>query len=161
MIDSPPPSNEDSGSVLKDLKAMWDKLDGLLEEQLEGVAKVEGRVGNGIPEVVFKLISDFRTLNTKDRTNRLKTIKAVLSAESRYQPTARLQTELVYLGASESKDIDNHQWSRYCKKPIRYVEVKGDHFSIFKSPDVIGLTKAFVRNFSKPSLKFLKIPDLK
>ncbi|AET69202.1 amino acid adenylation enzyme/thioester reductase family protein [Desulfosporosinus orientis DSM 765] len=164
MIDSPPPGNADSGSELKGFMEMWEKLEGQLKEDLEGqteepfeklpegVAQAGARAGNGIPEngipgAVFKLMSDYRTLNYQDRARRLKVVKAVLAAEISYQPAAKLQAELVYIGASESKVIPNQPWSGDCEKPVRYVEVKGDHFSIFKSPDVIGLTTAFAWNF--------------
>ncbi|MCU0286548.1 MAG: amino acid adenylation domain-containing protein, partial [Acidobacteria bacterium] len=60
-----------------------------------------------------------------------------------YIPGSKLNTQVHYLKASQSKDIKPNRWEKYCRKSIQYYTVTGDHYSIFKIPGVLELTKIF------------------
>ncbi|MCP5054814.1 MAG: amino acid adenylation domain-containing protein, partial [bacterium] len=81
--------------------------------------------------------------------NRLRSFDA---ARSRYIPQRnyKLETTPVYIGASQSKErIKHQQWNRYCREPLTFREIEGDHHSIFTFPRVAELSSEFEKQISR------------
>jgi surfactin synthase thioesterase subunit len=71
-------------------------------------------------------------------------IRTFVNAWTSYTPVEKMNTPIHYFGASQSKGIIKDNWDSYAEmKPIKYFKIKGDHFSIFKKPDVIPFAEIF------------------
>jgi amino acid adenylation domain-containing protein len=70
-------------------------------------------------------------------------IKRLNNARVRYVPRGKVQTALHFFKASRSPAALKESWTGYCQQPIRVYELPGDHFSIFKQPDVIQTASTF------------------
>ncbi|HLP58746.1 MAG TPA: hypothetical protein VK186_07955, partial [Candidatus Deferrimicrobium sp.] len=55
-----------------------------------------------------------------------------------------------YVAAGQSKGFKKEHWQKYCDKKINYYEIPGDHFSIFRGPQVIDLAEIFSGIIEKP-----------
>ncbi|MCP5049954.1 MAG: hypothetical protein GY940_22495, partial [bacterium] len=60
-----------------------------------------------------------------------------------YIPNGKVGTKIHFFAASRHKLKNRERWADYCKKPVHYYEVEGDHFSIFKMPDVEAFAETF------------------
>jgi len=67
------------------------------------------------------------------------------NARSQYTPTGKIHTRVFYFAAAQSKAIKKEHWSPYCEKPLKCVEIEGDHYSIFKRPYVTNFAAIFSR----------------
>ncbi|MCP5055087.1 MAG: AMP-binding protein, partial [bacterium] len=69
------------------------------------------------------------------------------NAMASYIPSSKLSTPVHYFAAGESTEstesmwIEKDRWNNYCEVPIRVYEVVGDHYSIFKKPNVSELAR--------------------
>ncbi|MDQ1352313.1 MAG: hypothetical protein QG657_2619 [Acidobacteriota bacterium] len=60
---------------------------------------------------------------------------------------SKCNTDVHFFGATRSAIMNKNQWPDYFEKPVKFYAVEGDHFSIFKSPDVITFAEQFNRVF--------------
>jgi thioesterase domain-containing protein/acyl carrier protein len=88
-------------------------------------------------------LPNFEYLDIKDSIYYLNMARTLRSARARYIPNNNLKTDVHYFKASQSIDIEQRQWEKYCHNPITYYTINGDHFSIFKIPGVLELAGIF------------------
>jgi fengycin family lipopeptide synthetase D len=70
--------------------------------------------------------------------------RTLLHARSLYIPDGKINTPVHYFAASQSAEIIKEQiWNNFCSIPIKIHQIPGDHFSIFKMPQVAVLAKTF------------------
>jgi amino acid adenylation domain-containing protein len=74
----------------------------------------------------------------------LNRIRTISRACSDYIPNSSINTKLYYIKASESNNIQEQKWNKFCNVPVHTLMVQGDHFSIFEPPKVDNLTKMFI-----------------
>ena len=65
------------------------------------------------------------------------------NARSSYIPDNKINTQVHYFKAAGSKQIKQGRWKKYCCQSIKYYTISGDHFSIFKMPNVVELAEVF------------------
>lgn len=93
---------------------------------------------NGIPN--FKRIS-FRKLLTY-----INSARTYLLAEEFYLPGEKNNFKTYLFSAREShlRDKDNKlNWGDYSNKPVKTIEVAGNHYSVLKMPNVVEFAKTF------------------
>jgi thioesterase domain-containing protein len=106
--------------------------------------------GNYDVEVIKKAIAgygvqalpNFQQLNIKEAIYYLNLGRTLRKARDLYKPSGKIHTYIHYFAASESKDIKKEYWQRYVSE-VMFLEIEGDHFSIFKEPGVIRFSKLF------------------
>jgi len=70
--------------------------------------------------------------------------RTLLHARSLYMPDGKINTLVHYFAASQSgKIIKEQDWNNFCSIPIKTQQIPGDHYSIFKIPQVAALAKTF------------------
>ncbi len=61
-----------------------------------------------------------------------------------YNPMGKVQTAIHYFGATLSDgEHYKEELAKYSHEPLRYYTLKGDHFSIFKHPEVLEFAQLF------------------
>jgi hypothetical protein len=67
----------------------------------------------------------------------------LVNARAFYTPAGSIEIQAHFFTALRTKIENRDMWSRYCTKPVKEIEVTGDHFSIFRPPEVEEFTKLF------------------
>jgi thioesterase domain-containing protein/acyl carrier protein len=79
--------------------------------------------------------------------NLIKTLnmgRTLLNARTLYMPDGKINTPVHYFAASQSGKIIKEQgWNNFCFNPIKIHQIPGDHYSIFKMPQVAAFAKTF------------------
>jgi amino acid adenylation domain-containing protein len=60
-----------------------------------------------------------------------------------YLPGGKCSAPVCFFGASLTEIFNREKWHSYCQEPLRYYHITGDHFSIFKAPEVAGFARTF------------------
>jgi thioesterase domain-containing protein len=105
-------------------------------------------------KIINELAEAFETPLTPDDLQQNKNIgslikvlnmgRTLLYARSFYMPDGKINTPVHYFAASQSGEIIKEQdWNNFCYIPIKIHQIPGDHFSIFKMPQVEALAKTF------------------
>jgi thioesterase domain-containing protein/acyl carrier protein len=98
-----------------------------------------------VVEYEAHVVPNYHQLSISELTEYLNLGRTLYNARASYIPSGKIHTPVHYFAASQSRDIIKESWNEYCRKPIMHHEIIGDHFSIFKKPEVIGFTKIFAR----------------
>jgi acyl transferase domain-containing protein/thioesterase domain-containing protein len=69
--------------------------------------------------------------------------RTLFNTRAAYIPTEKINTPLHFFWGNQSTRIIKEHWSTLCSQPIRFHEINGDHFSIFKKPNVVGFAQKF------------------
>jgi thioesterase domain-containing protein len=104
------------------------------------------RIKQLIPPYVARVIPHFEKLGIEDLIDYLNMGRSFDRAFACYCPSNKIITPVYFFGASQSsKNSKKHwtQWTSYCRLPVTYFEISGDHYSIFKTPQVIPLAHIF------------------
>jgi amino acid adenylation domain-containing protein len=88
---------------------------------------------------------NYSQLSLGELINYLNMSRSFHNALALYIPLEKIETPVYYFSASQSKSnhiIKEEDWSKYCHR-IKYYEITGDHFIIFKLPHVVSIAKIF------------------
>ncbi|MGE5340127.1 MAG: amino acid adenylation domain-containing protein [Candidatus Omnitrophota bacterium] len=100
-----------------------------------------------VDAVEINLESEFKYIKnsiTEDEAIYYMNMAGVLNhARESYEPSRPIHTLVYYISASESKHFEKKKWEKYIAGDIQYHEVAGNHFSIFKQPQVLELAGVF------------------
>ncbi len=137
-------------------------IDSELEKQLKTLHQIELepfwslvvdylKINNVDVDLVKKAIGDygqhvlpnFQHLNLEESVYYLNAGRTLTNARAHYIPGGKVNSPTHFFKASQSKNIAQGQWKKYCRTAIHYYTVSGDHFSIFKSPDVVEFVQLF------------------
>ena len=69
--------------------------------------------------------------------------RTFFNARETYIPSQKINTRVHYFWANQSKGKIKEHWNKYCTQPAEFYEVTGNHFSIFKKPNVVEFTQIF------------------
>jgi thioesterase domain-containing protein len=69
--------------------------------------------------------------------------RTLFRARAAYIPSQKINTFLHYFWANQSTGKIKEHWNKYCTQPVEFYEVRGDHFSIFKRPNVVEFAQIF------------------
>ncbi|NPV92850.1 MAG: amino acid adenylation domain-containing protein [Firmicutes bacterium] len=126
------------------LEKLWDKVNKLA---LSGRVS-EQNIRPKIPKEASDAIPNFENANAVAILRYLNNIRTLHNARSLYFPPGKIKTRVNYIGVTANDVITDQTknisgWQKYCAGEIYRLVVEGDHFSIFRKPDVDGLAKAF------------------
>jgi thioesterase domain-containing protein/acyl carrier protein len=134
--------------------------DETIKEQLSGAADTEDvwvqilgyfeanrwksdMIKKRIPDYVMQTIPNSRRLDTRQLISHLNTERTLHSAWARYVPEGKIDTQVHFFKADQQQGESPDDWIKFCGKELKYYDVKGDHFSIFKKPRVTEFAKIF------------------
>lgn len=86
---------------------------------------------------------NFEQASIKELIHSLNVTRTLLKARDKYIPSGKIQTTVHYFEALESKEIIKQNWDEYCEAGVKYYTIPGDHFSIFKKPQVEKFAQIF------------------
>jgi thioesterase domain-containing protein/acyl carrier protein len=92
----------------------------------------------------MRAFPNYDQLGIREFIYSLNIFRTLINAGERYIPAGKINTQAHYFKATQSKGIKQNRWNKYCRKSIKCYMIPGDHFSIFKIPDVVKLTETFV-----------------
>ncbi|MGE5343419.1 MAG: AMP-binding protein [Candidatus Omnitrophota bacterium] len=78
-----------------------------------------------------------------DMIKRFNMARTLANAWSLYNPAEKIKTPIHYVAAVRSKETIKDKWEDYSEQPILHYEIDGDHFSIFRKPDVLAFAEKF------------------
>jgi amino acid adenylation domain-containing protein len=121
---------------LNDINELWPIiLDHLVENHLS--VEIIKRL---IPGQLAQIIPNYNQLKIKELVYYMNLNRTLTYARRFFIPSRKIHTTLYYFKASQSLAAQD-SWNDYCLKPIKSYEVPGDHFSIFKAPNVVRSAK--------------------
>ncbi|UCH93306.1 MAG: acyltransferase domain-containing protein [Candidatus Aminicenantes bacterium] len=69
--------------------------------------------------------------------------RTFFNARETYIPSQKINTRLHYFWANQSKGKIKEHWNKYCTQAAEFYKVTGNHFSIFKKPNVVEFSRIF------------------
>jgi amino acid adenylation domain-containing protein len=166
LIDAAPPSrdlskNETPITLESELNWIRDYFQGIeIKEKLKDVTEfhqlwplivnhletggfdVES-IKNVIPKEILDIIPGYDQIGIRELVDGVNLVRTLNNARAFYIPSGKIHTTLHYFGAAESTGIRKEHWNDYCSQPMKVYKVAGDHYSIFKAPDVVPLAALF------------------
>jgi thioesterase domain-containing protein/acyl carrier protein len=114
---------------------------------------IDARVFRGIiNQFAGASIPNYHRLEPPELIRYLNIIRSLDAARLSYVPNGKINTPIYFFKASRSGSIKHENWSEYACKPLKFYEVTGDHYSIFKSPGVIDFAEKFGKTLEGSSV---------
>lgn len=171
LIDSTPPDLFVSGQTSADLLQLKEHLDNVLhdndlknaireEASVYGIHKViisyfmQNDIDHRIlektmPQDMMNVIPVYTRDDKKEFLYQLNLCIDIMNAASKYKPEGKAFSPVSFIKAAGSTRFDAERWNGYFYSPVVFHEIDGDHFSIFRQPDIIGLAKVFSGTLAK------------
>ncbi|UCH98247.1 MAG: amino acid adenylation domain-containing protein, partial [Candidatus Aminicenantes bacterium] len=121
------------------IEQIWPKIIEYLEKRNIDVEEIKKLM----VEYGMQVVRNHDRLGVRESISYLNTGRALANARALYIPGSSINTTLHYFKANHSKEIFKKRWDDYCFKPIKSYEIPGDHYSIFKEPEVAELAEQF------------------
>jgi tyrocidine synthetase III len=134
------------------IEEMWKLAIKHLENGGINLTKVVNFVGEDVPENKKNtMLEYFKAVNS---------VRSLCSLRDRYIPSTKIKTRVNYYGASEY-DIDTkYFWQNYCLEPVNYFVTPGDHFTIFKEPNVKSFAELVSKHILLVEKQFNRVVNL-
>jgi amino acid adenylation domain-containing protein len=127
----------------KEVNETW----AIIMDHLETNHFDENVVKTFIPDLLARVIPNFDRLNTRELIHYLNIYRTLTNARDIYIPTQKIKTPLHYFQAEQSPVSPGNTWNEYCLNQVVTYPIPGDHFSIFREPNVRQTTKVFENFF--------------
>jgi thioesterase domain-containing protein/acyl carrier protein len=130
---------EDKLENVTDINSIWPFIVDYLRSKhfdVEIIKKV-------VVEYEAHVVPDYIHLSIDQLIEYLNAGRTFHNARTYYTPAGKIHTIVHYFSARQSRGIIKESWNDYCNKPIRFYEISGDHYSIFKRPKVIEFSDFF------------------
>jgi len=121
------------------MNQLWPLIVAYLEESHFDPTKLR-RI---IPGSIADATPNFDRQGCKELIYYFNMIRSINNARNRYLPCWKNRTRLHFFGAAESEIMNKDMWNNHCVKPVEFYQVSGDHFSIFKPPQVAPFARLF------------------
>jgi len=86
-----------------------------------------------LPPEIGPLIPDFEQQGIPQLVQYWNAIRSLDHARNKYVPARHIKSPVHYFAAEESWLLDRERWNTYSLQPLQFHEIRGDHFSIFKT----------------------------
>ena len=95
-------------------------------------------------ELLFQIADDFSTSEFAEIIGIYNDSRSLTHARDQYTPAAKVDAQVHFIQALDNTiRVDAFLWQEYCSKPIELIEVPGDHYSIFREPEMQQLARCF------------------
>ncbi|UCH95943.1 MAG: amino acid adenylation domain-containing protein, partial [Candidatus Aminicenantes bacterium] len=126
---------------LPSVNQLWPFLLDYLEETGYNIQMIK----KAIPRHTALAVPDFENLELRKLMEYFNMIRTFDRARNIYIPAGKIKTKVHFFTADKESPGNRKNWNHYCKKPVKYCKIPGDHFSIFKMPEV----EAFAKRYKK------------
>jgi thioesterase domain-containing protein len=102
-------------------------------------------------EIVRKMVKayggqalpNYHSLSIGEAIYYINVFRSLISAGAKYYPAQKINTPIHYFAASQSKGIKFNYWKNFAHKGVEFYVIKGDHYSIFRMPQVADFARIF------------------
>ena len=115
----------------------------LIIEHLEKGNYDINAIGNLLGEDLMRTIPNSERAGIRELIYYFNVIRTFDSARALYTPEKKVKAQVYYFSANEDKIFNRYLWNKYCAQSVKEIEVEGDHFSIFKEPNVSEFARKF------------------
>ncbi|MCP4148320.1 MAG: non-ribosomal peptide synthetase, partial [bacterium] len=123
-----------------DLEQLWAFVIRYIESEID-IRQIRKLVSTQL----FRGLRNYDNMTAEELVNYYNLLRTLVRADSFYRSPNKIDTQMYYFAALQSKGTKRKQWKTYCTKPVKNFEIPGDHFSIFQQPGVRELAKVFNR----------------
>jgi amino acid adenylation domain-containing protein len=96
-----------------------------------------------VPENILQGMPNFNQLTLRQLIYYFNVSRTFSRACDHYIPGGKVKTPVHFFTARRSKIENKNDWQKYSHNPLKFHEINGNHFSIFKMPEVESFTKLF------------------
>ena len=118
-----------------------------------------------VAETIKKIIAehgipgfDYDKSGIEELILHLNMTRALLKARDQYMPSGKVKVPVHYFEALASIEIIKQRWDEYCELSVEYHTIPGDHFSIFKMPNVEKFAWVFQEVLSRRTHRLPPLP---
>ncbi|MCX6583712.1 MAG: thioesterase domain-containing protein [Candidatus Aminicenantes bacterium] len=180
LFDSPGPGihpGQDKGefTLQSEINDVMEYLPGVhISEILEKVTELEElwpaivdylKEKSVVAETIKKIIAehgipgfDYDKSGIEELILHLNMTRTLLKARDKYIPSGKVKAAVHYFEALASMEIIKQRWDEYCELSVEYHTIPGDHFSIFKMPDVEKFARVFQEVLSRRTHRLPPLP---
>lgn len=113
-----------------------------LIEKLEK-ASIDFDIKDKIPDNIARITPNFDHADLRECIYYLNVIRSYSNARAVYVPHKKVQTKAYFFSANRSEVKNKEHWGLYCNTPMQFIEISGDHFSIFEQPELHEFAQRF------------------
>ncbi|MCP4151326.1 MAG: hypothetical protein GY757_26515, partial [bacterium] len=84
---------------------------------------------------------NYGQIRLEDALQYINLSRSLINAAARYLPTKKIDTPLYFFNALKGGRGISEAWQDYCREPVIYHKLNGDHYSILRSPVVEVLAR--------------------
>jgi fengycin family lipopeptide synthetase D len=135
---------------VSELKQAWMLIVDYLESgnlNRDIVKEVLKRVKNVLTEDEAQVIPNYHRLGIGEMLKYLNIGRTFINARAFYIPNRKINATVHYFAGTQSKVDNKDKWNIYTSKPVKFYEVTGDNYSIFKMPQTVEFAKIFASIF--------------
>lgn len=126
---------------IENLEEFWHFVMNYLEDmnhytEVENIRKL-------VPENIQQGMPNFNQLTLRQLIYYFNVSRTFSRACDHYIPGGKVKTPVHFFTARRSKIENKNDWQKYSHNPLKFHEIDGNHFSIFKMPEVVSFTKLF------------------
>ncbi|MNC37968.1 Polyketide synthase PksR [compost metagenome] len=96
-----------------------------------------------VPVEIMRAIPAYAQRNTNDFYHYVNLFLDLQNAYVHYNPVRKVFAQAYLIKASESGGVAENGWNAFLYRPVIFREVNGDHYSVFREPDLAGLAEVF------------------
>jgi thioesterase domain-containing protein/acyl carrier protein len=124
---------------------LWTLIAAQLESEDIDIDGVSGGIKKILAQYGGLGITNYQNLSIGQMIRYLNVLRSFHLARLSYIPPGKINTVIHYFKAAQSKRIKHENWKNYSLQSTTFYEVQGDHYSIFKSPQVKDFAKTFAQ----------------
>ncbi|MCK4261351.1 MAG: hypothetical protein KAX49_20440, partial [Halanaerobiales bacterium] len=121
------------------IEELWNSVERQLAERNDGVQVIK----SSLPVNLAMAIPNYEEAGVKELLYYLNKIRSFNLAHRLYAPESKINTQVNFFKASKTDQRMIKNWSQYCINEVSICKITGDHFSIFRLPDVEELARVF------------------
>jgi tyrocidine synthetase-3 len=137
--------NKEIKEKLKDItevNAVWAQVVDYLRQSSRDIKELE-KLKKKMPGHILRVIPNPAKTKIDEFIYYLNMVRGLDRARRIYIPGGKINNTAHYFEAAQSIITDHEHWSDYFREPLTFHKIVGDHFSIFKIPDVIQFARRF------------------
>jgi len=134
-------------SLLENQKCAVNQIESTVESSWRSatdVLDIKGKVEPCIIDKIDKAIVDAMPENAYNSATEfichLNTIRTLSRLRDVYEPSQRIEANAYFINPTDGRGVYPERWNPFLKKGVNVVNVDGDHFSMFKKPNVVTLS---------------------
>ncbi len=96
-----------------------------------------------VPMDIMRAIPAYAQHSTSDFYHYVNLFIDLQHAYVHYNPVRKVFAQAYLIKAAESSGVAENGWNAFFYRPVIFREVNGDHYSVFREPDLAGLAEVF------------------